>query len=113
MDTCSENKEVITDTRNEKRMIEAPKAFDFLKLTKNNCLYFNQSEKTRRVLNIQQEFVTEDVDVHDPKRINTFFDTVYKIRYFEPDVRELLIIESLKRSKTQSLISELVNMQKN
>jgi len=52
MDTCSEDEEVITDTRNEVRMLQPPKAFDFLKLTKKNCLYFNQSEKTRRVLNI-------------------------------------------------------------
>lgn len=100
-------KRKIFDNEGQTKMIHSLDSLSFLKVDQTNLMNFKCQEYSNRVVSIEQEHTSGSTKSGDR---NSFYYDIYKIKIHEVTLRELLILQSLYLCKTQSDISNLVEM---
>jgi len=84
-------------------MIHSLGSCNYLKIEPSNHLLFQCQFYDDRKVAVQEQYTDSEGQTH--------FEDIYKIKIFEPTLRELMLFQSIYAVKTQSDINDLVNNQ--
>lgn len=91
-------KKSINNTDGIKRMVHSLDSCNYLKIEPNNHLKFMRAKngETDRIVMIQEQYIDQDGD--------TLYDDIYQLIISEMSLRDLLLIQSIFKCKTQNEI---------
>lgn len=101
-------KRTVVDSNGNQRMIHSLESVNFLKVEPQNFILFECSDENR-VISIYNEYTK----VSFTGESETGYQCIYRVKINDSTLRELLILQSLYVSKTQSHIVDLIKQQPN
>ena len=86
-------------------MVHSLDSCNYLKIEPNNHLKFMKAKngETDRIVMIQEQYIDQDGD--------TLYDDIYQLIISEMSLRDLLLIQSIFKCKTQNEIVQLIELQ--
>ena len=84
-------------------MLHSLEAFNYLCIDPNNVILFDLTNEESQIT-VQHQYTKHNKFEGD----QTMFDSIYKVRVFDITLRELLLLQSIQLSMTQSDILGLV-----
>lgn len=92
------------DNENQIHMLHSMSSCDYLKLDKQNCIFFECAQE-EKILKIQSQYKS--------KRGENRFEDIYKIKICSMNIRQLLLTQSIFHCDTSLDVLKLVGMQAN
>ena len=105
-------KRKLSSSDGQMKIIHSLDSLSFLKVDKINYINFKCQDYSNRIISIEQEDEHTIMANGKPETINSYRE-IYKVKIFEITLRELLILQSLYISSTQTDIVNLVKLQPN